>query len=159
MIVAAAENGVIGRDKALPWRLSADLQRFKKLTMGHHLLVGRKTWESIGGALPGRQMLVLTRSSPTLPEGARAVGSLEAAIELAEAAGDDELFIGGGGEVYSLAIGRADRVYLTRVATTVAGDTRFSALNSGWVLESTEAHPADDWNDHAHTFEVWERDG
>ena len=157
LIVAAAENGVIGRDNDLPWRLSGDLQRFKRLTMGHHLLVGRRTWDSIGRALPGRKMLVLTRSAPELPESVRAVGSFEEAVEVARAAEDDELFVAGGGQVYRLALPRADRVYLTRVATDTEGDTHFSALDSAWTLKSAERRPADERNEHAHTFEVWER--
>ena len=159
LIVAAAENGVIGRENGLPWRLSADLQRFKRLTMGHHLLVGRKTWDSIGRVLPGRTMLVLTRAEPDLPDGARAVRSLEEALDIASSAGDPELFVGGGGQVYELTLPRADRVYLTRVATESDGDTRFSALNDEWILTSAESHPADEKNEHAHSFEIWERTG
>ena len=93
IIVAVATNNVIGRDNDLPWHLSADLRRFKRLTMGHHLLVGRKTFEAIGRPLPGRQMIVLSRGRPSLPESVKLAPSLEAAIDLARSAGETEAFV------------------------------------------------------------------
>src|SRR6185436_11240387 len=99
IIVAAAENGTIGRDNRLPWHLPADLRRFKALTMGHHLLMGRKTWDSVGKPLPGRPIVVISRRAQPLPEGVRLVGSVEEAIAVARAAGEDEAFLSGGGEI------------------------------------------------------------
>ena len=157
LIVAAAENGVIGRDGELPWRLPADLTRFKQLTMGGALLMGRKTYESIGRPLPGRLSIVLTRN-PTWSSGhdeVRVVALLEDAIA---AAGDRRPFVIGGGEIYRLAMPRADRVYLTRVHATVDGDATFPHLDEhDWRLVSSEEQPVDDRNEHPCTFEVWQR--
>ena len=158
IIVALADEGIIGRDNALPWHLPADLKRFKRRTMGHHLIMGRKTFESIGRALPGRTMLVLSRSEPTLPEGVRRVASLDAAIEVARAAGDEEAFVAGGAEIYHLALPRADRLCVTRVHARVEGDTRFPELDeAAWRITAREAHPADARHRHAYTFLDYER--
>lgn len=183
IIVAVADNGVIGRDDELPWRLSADLRRFKALTMGHHLVVGRKTWESIGHPLPGRRMLVLTRGEPELPDGVEPVGSLDEAVDRARRAGDDELFVGGGAAVYEAALERADRLYLTRVHAEVEGDVRFPEVDlhgrgdgrdgagdgggdgdgdgggdgGGWREVRREEVPADERNEYPTTFVVYDR--
>ena len=125
IIVAVADNGVIGKDGRLPWRLSSDLKRFRALTMGHHLIVGRKTWESIGKALAGRTILVVSRGRPALPPGVTLSPSLEAALDTARAAGETEAFVGGGAELYAQALPLADRLYLTRVHATFDGDTLF----------------------------------
>lgn len=157
VIVAVSDNGVIGRGGELPWRLSADLVRFKRLTMGHHLIIGRRTFESIGRALPGRQMVVVTRNrSWSAPPGVEVAASLDEAVTLAAA--DPEIFVGGGAAIYRLALPRADRLYLTRVHATVEGDTFFPALDlAGWRLAEAEDHEADDRNQHPFTFERWER--
>src|SRR5438128_8661840 len=110
IIVAVAENGVIGRGGMLPWRLSDDLRRFKQLTMGHTIVMGRKTWESIGRALPGRRNVVVSRQAGYAAAGTEVVGSLDDAIALAEAAGETELFVIGGAEIYRLAMPRAERL-------------------------------------------------
>jgi dihydrofolate reductase len=158
LIVAAAENGVIGRSGGLPWRLSADLAAFKRRTMGHHLLVGRRTWESIARPLPGRHMLVVSRRAGLpLPEGVRRVASPDEGLEVAAAAGEDELFVAGGGELYRQLLPRAERVYLTRVLARVEGDVRFPALDAGWERTASEEHPADERNAHPFRFETWER--
>ena len=162
IIVALARNGTIGKDGDLPWRLSADLKRFKRLTMGHHLLMGRKTFESIGKPLPGRTTIVVSRGRPpwseNLPEGVYLVSSIEDGIELARAAGEDELFVAGGAEIFTATLERADRIYSTLVEAEVEGDTFFPAFDpSEWRRTSTEAHPADDRNDHPTRFEVLER--
>lgn len=156
LIVAVAENGTIGRDGDLPWRLSDDLKRFKRITTGHAIVMGRRTFESIGRALPGRTTIVLTRdASWTPPDGVIAVPSLEAA--LARAPGD-EVFVIGGASVYEEALPRADRLYLTRVHADVEGDTRFPAVDfSAWRVLREEHRPADAKNDHATTFRVLER--
>jgi len=161
IIVAVADNGVIGRDDELPWRLSADLRRFRELTTGHHLVVGRRTWESIGRPLPGRRMLVLTRGEPELPDGVEAVGSFEAAVDRARRRGEEELFVGGGAAGYAAALERADRLYLTRVHATVEGDVRFPDADltgaGDWEVVRREEIPADEDNDHPTTFLVYDR--
>lgn len=163
LVVAAAENGVIGRDGDLPWRLSADLARFKRLTIGHPLIMGRKTYESIGRPLPGRVSIVLTRQADWYPgsEAVLVATQLDAAIELAKDAPEvssDEAFVIGGGEIYRLTIPHADRVQLTRVHATVEGDATFPDLDpTEWRLADSEEQPADDRNEHACTFEVWDR--
>jgi len=157
VIVAVADNGVIGLDGGLPWRLPADLKRFKGLTMGHHLIVGRRTWEELGRPLPGRRMVVVTRDPDYVAEGAVVVGSLEDA--LAAAAGDDEPFIGGGAVIYRQAMPLADRLYRTRVHGEPDGDTFLGPLDlDGWRLVSSEHHPADERNEYPQTFEVWVRE-
>src|ERR1700759_3434706 len=114
IIVAVAENGVIGRGGELPWRLSADLQRFKKLTMGHTIIMGRRTWESIGRPLPGRRTIVVTRQTGyPVVEGVQTAASLDDALETAEAAGESEAFVVGGAQLYQEALHHADRFYFT----------------------------------------------
>src|SRR5260370_4260992 len=123
LIAAVARNGVIGRANALPWRLPADLKRFKTLTLGHTLMMGRKTFESIGRPLPGRTMVVISRGGFRAPEGVQVVATVEEA--LAAAAADSEVFVAGGAEIYQQTIARADRLYLTHIDSDFEGDTRF----------------------------------
>lgn len=163
LIVAAAENQVIGRDGELPWRLSSDLARFKRLTMGHALIMGRKTYESIGRPLPGRASIVLTRNASWKAghDGVVTTTSLDEAVQSAKAAetvSSTEAFVIGGGEIYRLALPEADRVQLTRVHSRVEGDATFPVLDKrDWQLVESEDHPADERNEHACTFEVWDR--
>lgn len=158
MIVAAAENDVIGDGGRLPWHLGSDLARFKELTMGHHLVMGRKTWDSIGRALPGRTTIVLSRGEPSLPEGVHQARSLREAYAIAREAGDDEVFVAGGGDIYRQALPEAHRVYRTRVHTSVRGDVRFPELPAGaWVLTARQRHQADERNEHDYSFETFER--
>ena len=158
MIVAVAEGGVIGRRGELPWRLPADFRRFKDLTMGHHLLMGRKTFEAIGRALPGRTTVVISRGRPELPEGVRLAGSLSDALAIAAAAGDPQPFVAGGGEIYRQALPLAARVYLTRVHARVEGDARFPDLDpADWRLAERDEYPADDENPHDMSFLLYER--
>ncbi|MEX2092686.1 MAG: dihydrofolate reductase [Pirellulales bacterium] len=158
ILAAVAENGVIGRGGQLPWHLSADLQRFKRLTMGHTIVMGRKTWESIGRPLPGRRMVVITRQSGYRVEGVEVVGSLDEALALARAAGDDEAFIIGGAEVYRLALPRADRLYMTLVLAEVEGDTKFPDVDwETWARTETETVDADADNEYPSLFYVFER--
>lgn len=153
LIAAVAENGVIGRDGALPWSLPADLRHFRTLTAGHHVVMGRRTHDSIARALPERVNLVLTHRPKSLAPGCRAVTSLDEALRLARDAGESELFVIGGAELYALALPRADRVYLTRVAATIDGDVRFPALDPAlWREVSRETRPADERNAHALAF-------
>ncbi len=158
LIVAVAENGLIGRAGALPWRLSADLRRFKRLTMGHHLFLGRKTFESIGRPLPGRHLVVMSRDQEYSPAGVAVVASLPAALELAREAGEEEPFIGGGGQIYRLALPLVDRIYRTRVHATMDGDAFFPELApDDWVVSEREELEADERNSHRTTFEVLDR--
>ena len=158
LIVAVSENGVIGRDGGLPWRLSADLKHFKKTTMGHHLIIGRRTWDEVGKPLPGRTMVVVTRSHHFAVEGVRVAHSLEEALGIAR--NDDEPFIGGGAHIYRMALenDRVDRIYLTRIHAEVEGDTYFPKIDlNEWDLVSEEHHEADEKNEYSYSFLVYER--
>jgi dihydrofolate reductase len=164
--VAIAENGVIGRDNGLPWRLSSDMKRFKATTMGKPVIMGRKTWESFPRRpLPGRPNIVISRDPAYPAEGAETVTSLKDALTLANAkgrclAGVDEICILGGGEIYRQAIGIADRLYVTHVLASVDGDTRFPEIDPGiWRVVSTEEHPAGEKDTHATRYVVYERRG
>jgi len=156
LIVAMAKNGVIGRDNRLPWRLPADLAHFKSVTMGKPMVMGRKTWESLPGLLPGRRHIVVTRDRGYRADHCTLVHSLEQAIE---AAGDvPEVMIVGGGTLYKELLPRADRLYLTLVETEVEGDARFPELDfSQWREVLRESHPADERNEHPYTFIELER--
>ena len=156
VIVAVADNGVIGSQGRLPWQVSADLRRFKRLTMGHHLILGRTTYEAVGRPLPGRTMVVVTRDESFEPGGVLVAHSIHEAFALS--AGDDEVFVGGGAEVYRQTIDLADRLYLTRIHGSFAGDAYFVGIDSArWRLVSSEAHGADDRNSHPYTFEDYVR--
>lgn len=129
LVVAVADNGVIGRAGALPWHLPEDLRRFRERTLGHHVVMGRRTWASIGRPLPGRTNLVVSRDAALVCPGCQVVGSLAAAIAVARAGGERELFVIGGGELYREALPVADRVYLTRVHASPEGDATFPTLD------------------------------
>ncbi len=153
-----AENRVIGRDGALPWRLPDDMRHFKRLTTGHAVLMGRRTFDSIGRPLPDRRNIVLSRDPAFRPAGVEVVGSLDDG--LAAAAGDDEVFIAGGGEIFATAIDRADRLYLTVVHADMPGDVTFPPIDpDAWSLRRDDPHPADDRHAHAFSFRVYERRG
>jgi len=158
LIVAVSENGVIGRDGGLPWRLSADLKHFKKTTMGHHLVIGRRTWDEVGKPLPGRTMVVVTRNRRFAPADVLVAHSLEEALDIT--GDDDEPFIGGGAHIYRMALENdlVDRIYLTRIHADVDGDTFFPEVDlEMWELVSEEYHEADDRNEHSYSFLVYER--
>ena len=158
LIVAVSSNGVIGRDGGLPWHLPADLKHFKRTTMGHHLIIGRRTWEEVGKPLPGRTMVVVTRSRRFVPEGAQVARSVEQALEIA--AEDAEPFIGGGSQIYRIALASdlVDRIYLTRIHAEVEGDTFFPDFDPDeWELASEEHHQADERNEFDYGFLVYER--
>jgi dihydrofolate reductase len=158
LIVAMDRRRGIGAGNRLPWRLPADLKRFRDLTMGHHLIVGRKTWESIGRALPGRTMIVVTRNPDYRAEGCFIVHSLEEALNAARAKGESQAFIGGGAEIYREAMKLADRIYLTLVDAEVEADAFFPEMNSGeWSITQTAARAPDDKNPHPLTFQTLER--
>ncbi len=154
LIAAVASNGVIGREGRMPWHLPADLKRFKVLTMGHAIVMGRKTFDSIGRLLPGRRTIVVTRQPGYRIEGAAVVHSLEQAIE--QAGDDDEVFVIGGGEIYAMALPMADRLHMTELAITPLGDARFPAFDrSAWRETSRESHRAEDGT--AFDFVVYDR--
>lgn len=151
-----AEGGVIGRGGELPWHLPADLARFKRLTMGHTLLMGRKTYESIGRPLPGRHSIVLSRRRGFRPAGVLVAADWNQALRAAPA--DTELFVIGGAALYRLALPMAHRMYITRVHQAVEGDVLFPPCDYGqWVLCEQTPRPADDRNPLSCTFETWER--
>lgn len=157
LIVAMSSNGVIGRDGRLPWRLPEDLRRFKRLTTGHHVIMGRRTFDEIGRPLPGRTNIVITRDRTWRPEGVRVVHSLDEALAAVDPA-ETETFIIGGAAIYALALPRADRLYITRVEAAVPGDTCFPPFDeAAWRRTKFEHHPADAKHAHAMTFEVYER--
>ncbi|MHC4911280.1 MAG: dihydrofolate reductase [Planctomycetota bacterium] len=162
IIVAAAENGVIGAAGDLPWRQSADLKRFKELTTDHVIVMGRKTFESVGKPLPRRTNIVITRSPDWSADGVLTAASLDEALDLAvrddRGGRDREVFICGGAAIYDLAFDRADRFYLTVIHADVTGDTRLPAWKTDeWTVTADERFPADDRNDHDYSFRVLER--
>jgi dihydrofolate reductase len=162
LLVAVAENNVIGRDGDLPWHLSADLRRFKRLTMGHVMLMGRKTWESIGRPLPGRTSIVISRQADYqtgFDEVPVAVNLDEALARTRQVAAETaEVFVIGGARIYEMILPRVDRLLLTRVHAEVQGDVFFPPVNwEAWHLVEEEQHPADEQNDFSHTHQVFER--
>ncbi|GGM78945.1 dihydrofolate reductase [Dyadobacter beijingensis] len=145
IIVAAAGNGAIGKDNQLLWRLPDDLKRFKQLTLGHPMIMGRKTFESIGKPLPGRTSIVITRNADFAFEGVVVVHSLEEALEKAEAIDPEEVCIVGGGEIYRQAQAIATDIYLTKVHTDIEGDTFFEIDQPGaWEETERVTHEADE---------------
>ena len=158
LIVAMDEKRGIGKDGRLPWRLSSDLKRFRELTMGHHMIVGRKTFESIGKPLPGRQTIVVTRNASFKPDGCLVAASVQAALALAQERGETEVFVIGGAEIYAQTLEVADRVYLTQVHAEVDADTFFPELkHDSWTETQSAFQPAGDKNQYAFTFKLLER--
>jgi len=156
LIVAASTNNVIGNDGELPWRLSDDLKRFKAVTMGKPIVMGRKTFESIGRPLPGRQNIVRTRQDSVVAEGCDAVQSTAEAVEVA--AGADEIMVIGGSEIYAAFLPIAKRIYLTRVHTEVEGDAFFPSLDETvWRESGSENFEADESNDYGCTVSLFSR--
>ena len=157
-IVAVSENGVIGSDNQLPWRLPDDLKRFKRLTMGSPMIMGRKTYDSIGKPLPGRTTIVLTRSNDYQPEGVEVVHSLDDALKLARSLSAEEVFVIGGGEIFNQAMELAGRIYLTKVLTHIEGDTFFTIPNPDqWKETHREFHSADERHEYSFIFLDLER--
>ena len=151
-----AENGVIGRGGTLPWHLPADLTRFKALTTGHTIVMGRKTFESIGKPLPNRRNVILTRNIDFHHDGVVVVHNLADALFGTD--GEDEIFVAGGAEVYRQALPQTDRVYQTLVHSEVDGDTRFADFNpSEWDLLEDEFHSADSNHAYPLSFRLYKR--
>ena len=162
VIVAAAENGVIGSNNALPWHLPDDLRYFKRVTMGKPLVMGRRTFESIGRPLPGRTNIVISRNPHFRADGVRVAASLDAALRLArsvaQADGVDELLVIGGAQIYAEAIPRADRLYLTRVHAAVDGDAFLPPIDwRDWQETGRERHRGSATNPYDYSFVVYER--
>ncbi|MFM4774737.1 type 3 dihydrofolate reductase [Aeromonas veronii] len=158
MIAAMAHDRVIGKDNQMPWHLPADLAHFKRVTLGKPVLMGRKTFESIGRPLPGRRNLVISRNPDYQAEGIEVVGSVEAALALLAGSSVEELMVIGGGHLYAEMLPSADCLYLTRIDLAVEGDTRFPAFDDGqWQRVDFESHPADEKNPHPYSFEIWQR--
>ncbi|MCF0053766.1 dihydrofolate reductase [Dyadobacter sp. LJ53] len=145
IIVAVSENGAIGKDNQLLWRLPDDLKRFKQLTLGHPMIMGRKTFESIGKPLPGRTSIVITKQKDLSVEGILIAHSLEEALNIARGIEQSETFIVGGGEIYRQSMPMADRLYVTEVKTIINGDTFFEITNpDAWTETERIAHEADE---------------
>jgi len=158
LLVAMDEARGIGKAGKLPWRLSSDLKRFRELTMGHHIIVGRKTFDSIGKALPGRNMIIVTRDEGLKPDGCMTARSVEAAIALARERGETEVLVCGGAEIYARALGAAHRIYLTQVHANVDADTFFPEFDaSAWRETEKSFQQANEKNQYAVTFKVLER--
>lgn len=156
LICAVARNGVIGTDNHLPWRLPADLRRFKQLTMGHSIIMGRKTYESIGNALPERTNIVVSRQPGYRASGCQVAPSLEQALAMAR--GEEEIFVIGGATLYAQALPLADRIHLTRIDQEFTGDTRMPAIDRlAWQETAREDHPADGANPYAYSFVTLEK--
>ncbi len=156
MIVAMTPDRVIGRDGQLPWHLSADLRRFKRLTMGHHIIMGRRTYDSIGRLLPGRTTVVVSRQFDLAIDGALVVHSVQDAVRCCR--DDSEAFFVGGQQIYREAMKIARRIYLTLVQTDVTGDAHFPEIPAAkWKLLEQEHHQADQRNEYDYTFQLFER--
>jgi len=162
VIVAVAENGVIGRDNGLPWHLPEDLRYFRRITMGKPIVMGRKTFESLGRALPGRTNIVISRNAQFAPADVLPAASLDEALALAGRLADEqgagEVVVIGGAQIYALALPRADRLYLTRVHASVEGDAVLPPVDwTQWTETSCERHAASGDNPHEFSFVVYDR--
>lgn len=156
IIVAAAENDVIGGNNQLLWRLPNDMKWFKSITTGHAVIMGRKTYESMGKPLPNRRNIVISRNPELKFDGCEMAANIDEAVRLVS--NDDEVFIIGGGEIYKQAWELADKLYLTRVHTDKDGDTIIPAINENeWVEEFRESHPADEKHLYAYSFIIYSR--
>ena len=155
LIVARARNGVIGRDNTLPWRLPEDLAHFKRTTMGAPVIMGRKTWESIGRPLPGRRNIVVSRNAQLRLDGAETSSSLEDALRLC--VGVEQVFLIGGAQLYAEALPSADRLIVTEIDADIAGDARFPAIDpQRWIATERERHHSEA-NGFDYAFVTYER--
>lgn len=157
-IVARSANNVIGRDNGIPWYLSGDLKFFKAKTTGHHIIMGRNCFESIGRPLPKRTNIIVTRNPFYIVSGCVVVHAVEEALDFARDNDEEEVFIIGGGEIYHQTADLWDRLYLTEVEAEIAGDVFFTDIHAGeWQEIFSESHPADEKNDFPYTFKILER--
>ena len=157
-IVAVAKNNVIGKDNDIPWYLPADLKYFKKVTTGHYIVMGRKCYESIGRPLPKRTNVIVTRNPFFIATGCLVTHNVAEAVQLAEANGEEEVFIIGGGQIYEIALPHVNRIYLTEVDLEVEGDIFFPEINpKEWRLIEEIKHDADEKNEYDYTFKILER--
>ena len=157
-IVATAKNNVIGQDNEIPWYLPADLKYFKKTTLGHHVIMGRKSFLSIGRPLPKRTNIIVTRDPFFIATGCVVVHSVEEGLRFAKTNGEEEVFIIGGGQIYEHSLPFFDRIYLTEVDTQVKGAVIFPKINDAeWNEVRNEAHLPDDKNEYAYVFRLLER--
>lgn len=154
LIVATGENRVIGLNNKMPWHLPADLKYFKKITTGHAVVMGRKTYLSIGRPLPNRTNVILTRDKHFKVEGCQVVYSIEEVLELSK---QENLFIIGGAEIYEQFLPYADKLYLTYIRKSFDGDTFFPELDDQWQLTSTEKHMPDEKNQYEYEFRIFEK--
>jgi dihydrofolate reductase len=153
VIIAIAENNVIGKGDQLPWHLSADLKRFKTITMGHPMIMGRKTHESIGKVLPGRLSIIVTHNKHYTVEGAIVVHSIEEAIQVAQQHDQEEAFVIGGAAIIKEGLTYCNKIYLTKVWAKVEGDVYLDLhLSEKWKVVKEEQHPADEKNQYPVTF-------
>ncbi|WP_208435945.1 dihydrofolate reductase [Bartonella phoceensis] len=162
LIAAVAENGVIGREGTMPWHLSTDLQRFKALTFGNPVIMGRKTWDSLGRSLPGRTNIVITRNGTFMAEGAVIVRSLSQACSVAKEVafqnGADAIFIIGGGEIFQQGLHIADKIFLTEILASIKGDSFFPIFDKEkWTIVQTQYISEGDKDSHPTRFVVYER--
>ena len=158
IIVAMDEGRGIGFQNKLPWKLSSDLKRFKNLTMGHHIIMGRKTFESIGKPLPGRQTIIISRNPLYKIDRCTVTTSPKEALNFARQNDETEAFICGGATIYAAFLPLANRIYLTRVHTRIPADTYFPALDQkDWIEKSASFHEADEHNQFPTTFRILER--
>lgn len=157
-IVAMSKNRVIGKDNGIPWYLPADMKYFKKTTMGHHVIMGRKTFLSIGRPLPKRTNIVLTRDPFFVATDVIVASSIKEAINYSLSAKEDEVFIIGGGEIYKQSMQQLDRIYLTQIDIEIEGEVFFPELNElEWKMLFEEPHQADEKNPHNYNFQIYER--
>ncbi|MEM7055918.1 MAG: dihydrofolate reductase [Bacteroidota bacterium] len=155
IIVAKAANHVIGKNNQLPWHMPADMQHFQRTTLGHHVIMGRKTFESLPGALAGRKLIILSRNADYCAPGCLSTTNLTAALSLAEQAGEAEVFIAGGGSVYQEAMPWVDKLYLTEIKAIIEGDTFFPVLaiaSHKWVEIKRISYEADAKHPYAYDF-------
>lgn len=155
LLVAMDQNRTIGKDNDLPWYLPADLKYFKKVTMGHPIVMGRKTYESIGKPLPGRENIIITRDHAYVVAGAKVVHTIQDAIDLA---GNEEVFVIGGAEIFKQILADSDRLYITEIEHEFDGDTYFPEINKNeWMVVSKEKGIKDEKNPYDYNFVVYEK--
>ncbi|GAA0369232.1 dihydrofolate reductase [Bacillus horti] len=152
MIACSSQNGVIGQDNDMPWHLPEDLKFFKKTTLGHTVVMGRKTFESIGKPLPQRRNIIITRSKDFLPEGCEVMHSVEEVLQV-----EGDIFITGGAQLYEQFLPHADRIYLTVIHEDIEGDTFFPSLDQSWEVIEERKGQRDEKNPYEYTFYTYER--